>query len=258
VFFPLITQDDLTRDQEKSCDLFPDLTCGGFFEPASPDPFADGKPNPEAPSCGQTHDGQTPNQTPNQTRDCKRAGPQEEPHHHSSVGKVWVQPSEGQALWAPTDRARDDDRMTLYTTLLHTKRHEEERRDDINRYYTSLFTGILSVIPLLDRLLPDVAKRAMKIHNYKVFVMLLAMIGMGISINWMLTLLRMVHYASGLEALLIEMEPQVGLSFIGYMHTYLAQTHTPRRVTRQSMFIPALFFIIFVLILLYSLDIFSW
>jgi hypothetical protein len=39
----------------------------------------------------------------------------------------------------------------LYELVLAAKQHQEERRGEINKFYISLFTGVLALVPLVEK-----------------------------------------------------------------------------------------------------------
>jgi hypothetical protein len=132
----------------------------------------------------------------------------------------------------------------IYELALNCKNHAEDRRDEINKYYPSLFTVIIAIFPLLNKL-----NETTNINT----LILLSIGGIVISISWLLTLKRTVNYLEAVDKLLIELEQRNNQSFISYINNYLEQHNSPRRVTKQTMAGPYIFMAIFASPLIYIL-----
>jgi hypothetical protein len=143
------------------------------------------------------------------------------------------------------------DNSKLYSLVLNCKLETEKNRDEVNKYYISLFAALISLIPILDKFGPSV--NFIDKYSMRYALPLISSIGVMLSISWWLNLKRIHNYLQGVDELLIEMEKQSKISFISYMINYLNKTHSPARVTKQQIIIPYGFFFIFSVIFVYSL-----
>lgn len=141
----------------------------------------------------------------------------------------------------------------LYELVLKYKSDMEKNRDEINKYYTSLFSAFLSLMPfLLDKSTPFLLEE--KDGNLRYVMIVVSLLGLILSISWKLTLQRIHNYLKGTEELLSIVEKNFEITFITYMSNYLYKTNSPARETKQAMLVPYSFIIIFIIVLVYS----SW
>jgi hypothetical protein len=138
-----------------------------------------------------------------------------------------------------------------YEIILNNKNQIEIRRDEINKYYTSLFAALISFISCIDKI-TDTSDSASRGYNINYILILLAFLGIILSISWRLALGRMYHYIKGTEVFLAQMEKDLGMGFIKHMSRYLANTHAPEQVTKQEMLVPNTFIVVFIIIFTYS------
>lgn len=132
----------------------------------------------------------------------------------------------------------------LYEIAMNAKFVTEERRDDINKFYISLFSGIISIMPFI----PKVIDKANLPFNFtiSIFLLFIAVIGTALSISWILMLKRINYYLKGIENYVTALEKKNKQGFMIEMTKYLEQKHSPGRVTKQQMIIPSIFTIIFI------------
>jgi hypothetical protein len=155
-----------------------------------------------------------------------------------------------------TDKITD---AKLYELILTIKCHEEKQRDEINKYYTSLFTGIVAVMPLIEKFTSIKDTRIIESGQPLKFLLLsLSMIGVLVSISWILSLKRIYNYINGFDELLVKLEKKHNQQFITYMNQHMHNVHSPGRVTKQLMLLPTAFLIIFSIIFLYNLGYLKW
>lgn len=153
----------------------------------------------------------------------------------------------------------DNEKLTdvkLYELAIERNKIIEERRDDINKYYTSLFTAIVSVMPFINKI-PFKECGIEKLSKFDlIHAMLgfLAIIALTLSVSWILTLKRIYHNLEAIDKFLINTEEKHGKSFTRFLHEHLAKVHSPGRVTKNQMTVPSVFIVIFSLVLLYSLN----
>lgn len=136
----------------------------------------------------------------------------------------------------------------LYELVLETKRHEETRRDEISKYYTSLFTGMIAIMPIIEQF-----TKSSEHSKQTLLLVILSIVGACISVSWILSLKRIYNYIEGYDKLLIMLEKRHNQPFIGYILSYLYKVDSPDRVTKQTMGLPWTFLAIFIVILLYNL-----
>lgn len=142
----------------------------------------------------------------------------------------------------------------LYELVLNYKNGIEVRRDEINKYYTSLFTALISLIPFVDKFIGS-EDNLTNSYNIRYVSILLSFLGIVLSISWKLVLQRILNYIKGAEQLLCQIEKNFEVGFFSYMFNYLDQIDSPARITKHQMLIPNTFIIIFIVILIYSV---SW
>lgn len=145
----------------------------------------------------------------------------------------------------------------LYELVLNCKVETEKNRDEINKYYTSLFTALVSLAPFLDKFTSSV--ELVDKYSIRYALLLLSSLGLILSFSWELTLKRIHTYLQGMDELLIILEKQSKISFINHMAKYLDRTHAPARVTKHQIIVPYAFFVIFGIIFVYSvMSVLGW
>ena len=145
----------------------------------------------------------------------------------------------------------------LYELVLNCKVETEKNRDEINKYYTSLFTALVSLAPFLDKFTSSV--ELVDKYSIRYALLLLSSLGLILSFSWELTLKRIHTYLQGMDELLIILEKQSKISFISHMANYLDRTHAPARVTKHQIIVPYAFFVIFGIIFVYSvMSVLGW
>lgn len=140
----------------------------------------------------------------------------------------------------------------LYEIVLEYKGKIEERRDEINKYYTSLFAAFISVIPFIDKFAGS-DNTLTKSDNIRYILIISSCLGIVLSISWKLVLHRILSYTKGTEELLCQIEKNFEIGFISYMFNYLSQTNSTVQVTKHQMLVPNTFIVIFAIILIYCI-----
>jgi hypothetical protein len=133
----------------------------------------------------------------------------------------------------------------LYELILTTKSHMEDRRDEINKFYTSMFSAIIAIMPFLSQLQNKMDLLITNWLSIRLALIMLVGIGVIISLSWVLTLIRISNYLEGFDKLLIQIEKRNHKEFISYLHDYLESINSPERITKQTMLIPYSFIAIF-------------
>ena len=145
----------------------------------------------------------------------------------------------------------------LYELALNCKIETEKNRDEINKYYTSLFTALVSLAPFLDKFTSTV--ELIGKYNIRYALLLLSSLGIILSFSWEFTLKRIHTYLQGIDEVLLILEEKSKISFINHMAKYLDKTHAPARVTKYQMIVPYAFFVIFGIIFIYSvMSVLGW
>lgn len=139
----------------------------------------------------------------------------------------------------------------LYELILKYKSETEKVRDEINKYYTSLFSVFLSLMPfLLDKISPYVGNTD---KNLMYITIITSVIGFILSLSWKRTLQSIHNYLKGLEQLLMTIEKKFDTTFITYMADYLHNTNSPTKATKQEMIVPYAFIGIFISSFIYAM-----
>lgn len=148
-------------------------------------------------------------------------------------------------------------REKMYDWVLGLRRHQEVRRDEIQKYYTSLFTGMLSAMPLIHEFFK---MRGMTggTSSLRGFLIMLSVAGIVIAVNWILTLMRIYHDLEGMDRMLAHMERGSSYPFINAMRMYRHKVGVPERISKQVMVIPATFLVLFVISFLHYCGIVAW
>jgi hypothetical protein len=146
--------------------------------------------------------------------------------------------------------------VRLYELAIERNNNIEERREDINKYYTSLFTAIVSIMPFINKIpLKECGiEKLIKLDLVNALLGFLAVIALSLSVSWILTLKRIYHNLEAIDEFLIVTEDRHGKRFIGFLYDHLAKVHSPGRVTKNQMVVPYVFISIFLLVLIYSIS----
>ena len=153
----------------------------------------------------------------------------------------------------------DSEKLTdvkLYELAIARNTNIEERREDINKYYTSLFTAIISIMPFINKipLKESGIDKLSEIDLINALLGFLSVVALSLSVSWILTLKRICYNLEAIDEFLIDVEKRHEKSFIGFLYNYLAKVKSPGRVTRNQMAVPYVFISIFSLVLIYSLS----
>lgn len=142
----------------------------------------------------------------------------------------------------------------LYEMALEEKKHHEQRRDDINGQYISLFAAIIAITPFINNIVDAVPGR------YEGLVIrssltVLSFIGLVLSIIWAANLKRILFIVEYLDKVICDLEKKYDVSFKVELFNQLDKKGAPDRITKYQIIMPRMFIVIFTLIILYSL---SW
>lgn len=140
----------------------------------------------------------------------------------------------------------------LYELALAERKHKEDRRDQINSYYISIFAAIIAISPFLDKI-SEGTSEASKGVIIKISLTVLASIGLILSLTWAANLKRLLIYLQSMDKLILDMEKKYSISFITYISQQLYSHKSPDRITKYQIVLPYTFIIIFMCTIIYSL-----
>lgn len=169
----------------------------------------------------------------------------------------------GQAANASPDNF---DFTKIYEIAVDIKHNIQHSRDEINKYYTTLFTAIISMIFFFNKVLGGDETGANSQHNDNGSMFmpaLMALMGLAPSISWLLSLKRIHIYMEGIDQFLLNLEmnnsanhqingPAHQANLFTFMDSYLNQINSPAGVTKQEFLVPYTFIAIFVLTIIIS------
>lgn len=146
----------------------------------------------------------------------------------------------------------DTDNIRLYEMILRYKTDNEKSRDEVNKYYTSLFAALVSIAPLLDSMtsLEIFANK----NNIKYVLLLISFVGFILSISWQLTLKSILQDLQSVDLFLVKLERGMEMTFITDARNHSGDNDGSGTTqgTKYQMLVPSAFNIIFILIFLYS------
>ncbi|MFY9590035.1 RipA family octameric membrane protein [Rickettsia endosymbiont of Halotydeus destructor] len=142
--------------------------------------------------------------------------------------------------------------IKLYEIAMNNKHHCEDRRDEINNYYISLFAALIASMPFIEKITSSITNCH---NNYitKLSLAILALIGLMLAITWALNLKHTLFYLQSLDKIIIDLEKKYSRPFVTTILEDLKYNKAPKRVTKHQIIIPYIFIIIFCLIIIYSL-----
>ena len=142
--------------------------------------------------------------------------------------------------------------IKLYELSLQNKQHQEDRRDNINSYYISLFSAIVAVIPFIG----EISRTSIEQHKYylvKCSLVALCLIGFVLATTWLLNLKRILSYLRAADKFLALLEKRHDIGFITYIAQELNRENAPDRVTKYQLVLPYTFMLGFFFGILYFL-----
>lgn len=148
-----------------------------------------------------------------------------------------------------SDTLTDD---KIYEHAVNIRKVTEERRDEINKYYITLFSAIISILPILSTVSEKFHVSFWHIVNYS--LILVSIIGLVLAISWINTLKDIADYLKGIEKFMSDLEQKHHKSFVTTTSRYLKKSEEPAttKITQQEMSVPYTFIVIFVVILICS------
>jgi len=145
----------------------------------------------------------------------------------------------------------------LYELVLNERKHREDRRDDINNYYTSLFAAIIAATPFIEKVTSTIIDKQDS-YLVKLSLTALSLIGLILAFTWALSLTHTLAYLKSLEKLIANIEMKYDQPFLTFVSQDLKNNKASSRITVNQMFVPYTFIVIFLSIIVYSvLQLFS-
>lgn len=143
------------------------------------------------------------------------------------------------------------DDAKLYEIIIETKLKTEASRDEINKYYTTILSAIISTLPFLINI---EEKKLLEYHNKINWIFIaVIVIGLAISVSWILTLKRIYYTLKAIDKKLMEIEKEYNKTFITYVISDIHSQNSPGRISKQEMLVPYIFIIVFIFMLFYLL-----
>ena len=139
---------------------------------------------------------------------------------------------------------------SVYNTGVEFIKHTKDKRDEVNKFFISMFSITLSVMPFLSTITEKV--NIPFGYTINIVAIIFSTLGIVLSILWILMLKHTMLLLHAAEGCLKQIELKNGFSFFNYISEFLERTSATGRVTRQEVYIAYAFLIIFLLILLVS------
>lgn len=140
-----------------------------------------------------------------------------------------------------------------YSEAIALKKHTEDRRDDINKYYISLFAIIVSVMPFIGQAHKVINLIFFEQRNINLLIVMLSIIGLSLSCSWIKVLQEIRDQLAAIESFLQVREESNNNRLFTYISKYLNKEKLGSKVTRYELLVPYSFIIIFIVILVLSL-----
>lgn len=140
----------------------------------------------------------------------------------------------------------------LYELALDEKKHHEQRRDEINGGYISLFAAIIAITPFINNIVDAVPGRYEGMV-VRVSLTILSLIGLILAIIWSANLKRILFIIQYLDEVVADLEKKYDIKFKIDLFNQLDKKGAPDRITKYQIMMPRMFIIIFSTIIIYSL-----
>lgn len=140
----------------------------------------------------------------------------------------------------------------IYELALAEKKHHEERRDEINGHYISLFAAIIAVTPFINNIVDAVPGRYEGIVM-RVSLIILSLIGVVLATIWSANLKRILLIIKYLDKIITDLEKEHNILFKTELLAQLDKEDAPDRITKYQLIMPRMFIGIFSCIVIYSL-----
>ncbi len=139
----------------------------------------------------------------------------------------------------------------LYELAIQHKQHQEDRRDNINSYYISLFSAIIAATPFINKINESYTQN--EFYTVKLSLAVLSLICLILSTTWWLNLKRILIYLQAIDKFLVTSEKEQDAIFIKHITEQLNEARAPDRITKTQFVLPYTFMLVFVTSLMYFL-----
>ncbi|RTK93346.1 MAG: hypothetical protein EKK61_01370 [Rickettsiales bacterium] len=142
----------------------------------------------------------------------------------------------------------------IYELIMTDKKHQENKRDELNNYFITLLSSILAATPFIDKattVMPDVDEGSV----IRLFLTVLSSIGLILSFIWSSSFKRIIIYNEILDMKISKFEDKHNIDFLTNIANEMRARKAPSKITKHQLIIPYIFKIIFISIIIYSL---SW
>jgi hypothetical protein len=153
----------------------------------------------------------------------------------------------GSSVSDPTDIISEE---KLYELGLDQIKHTKDKRDEINRFFISLFSIFLSVAPFISHITESI--RIPFGYSINIALVVISILGICLSISWISMLRYTILLLRATEHFVMYMERRHGKKLLTYISEFLHVTDAPARVTIQEMYISYAFLGTFVLMFISS------
>ena len=140
-----------------------------------------------------------------------------------------------------------------YIAAIDLKNHAEDRRDEINKYYSSLFAAIVTIMPFIGKIEEVIKLPFFSRNSINLIVIILSIIGLTLSISWVKVLKHIHTYIIALENFIIEIEQTQNNKLFTHLTKFFRDSETSSKITKDEIWVPYIFMLIFIIILLLSL-----
>lgn len=139
----------------------------------------------------------------------------------------------------------------LYELGLELIKHTKDKRDEINKFFISLFSIFLSIIPFLSHFTDNITL-PFNGSIVNIALIIISILGICLSMSWISMLRYTILLLRATEHFVMYMERRQGRKFMIYISEFLHLTDAPPRVTIQETYISYAFLGVFILMFLSS------
>jgi phosphate uptake regulator len=142
--------------------------------------------------------------------------------------------------------------VAMYQQALADKKHQESKRDEINKEYISLFAAIIAITPFIANL-ANALPRVSEAYVVRFAVASLSLMGLILSMLWYANIKRIFVYLEIIDSVILKLENACGIEYSSYISKQLRVRESPDRITKYQLIMPKMFIIIFFATMLYAI-----
>jgi hypothetical protein len=142
--------------------------------------------------------------------------------------------------------------VAMYQQALADKKHQESKRDEINKEYISLFAAIIAITPFIANL-ANALPRVSEAYVVRFAVASLSLMGLILSMLWYANIKRIFVYLEIIDTVILKLENACGIEYSSYISKQLRVRESPDRITKYQLIMPKMFIIIFFATMLYAI-----